>query len=349
MLTDRQKVILQVLVDDYIRSAEPVGSRTISKRPDMSISPATIRNEMADLEELGYLEQPHTSAGRIPSQKGYRFYVDHLMNPDNDEESSDVSTIRSSFLTRLDEMEQVVQQTATILSSLTNYTAIVLGPQVFTTKLHSIQLQLLSLETRMAVAIIVTDNGHVESRKVMIPEGLPPEALQHYVELLNRKLVGVPLHKLKMALHTEVADELRRYSEQFEGAMMLFDQMVEPTDEAAGAQKIYLGGATRIMNQPEFRDVEKLKPLLDMFEQTQKLLRMLEGTSTGGVQVRIGQENAIETIHECSLVTASYTIDGIPVGAIGVLGPTRMEYGRVIHTLHQFSSSLSHMLTQLYK
>lgn len=346
MLTDRQKVILQVLVDDYIRSAEPVGSRTISKRPDMSISPATIRNEMADLEELGYLEQPHTSAGRIPSQKGYRFYVDHLMSPDT-EESDDVSTIRSSFLTRLDEMEQVVQQAATILSSLTNYTAIVLGPQVFTTKLHSIQL--LPLDTRMAVAIIVTDTGHVESRKVMIPEGLHPESLQHYVELLNRKLVGVPLHRLKSALHTEVADELRRYSEQFEGAMMLFDQMVEPTDEAAGGQKIYLGGTTRILNQPEFRDVEKLKPLLDMFEQTQKLISMLEGTSSGGVQVRIGQENAIETIHECSLVTASYTINGIPVGALGVLGPTRMEYGRVIHTLNQFSSSLSHMLTQLYK
>lgn len=345
MLTDRQKVILQILVDDYIRSAEPVGSRTISKRPDMSFSPATIRNEMADLEELGYLEQPHTSAGRIPSQKGYRFYVDHLMNPTQNH--LDVTTVRSDLLQRLDEMEQVVQQAATILSGLTNYTAIVLGPQVFTTKLHNIQL--MPLGERMAVAIIITDTGHVESRKVMIPEGMPPEALQHYVELLNRKLVGVPLHKLKGALHTEVADELRRYSEQFESAMTLFDQMVEPTEDSLGTQKIYLGGTTRIMTQPEFRDVEKLKPLLDMFEQTQKLIHMLDGTSSGGVQVRIGQENQIETMHECSLVTASYTIGGIPVGSLGVLGPTRMEYGRVIRVLEDFSYSLSHMLTQLYK
>ncbi|MBL0388370.1 heat-inducible transcription repressor HrcA [Tumebacillus sp. ITR2] len=347
MLTERQKVILQILVDDYIRSAEPVGSRTISKRPDMSISPATIRNEMADLEELGYLEQPHTSAGRIPSQKGYRFYVDNLMNAD-DEESPDVHSLRSGFLTRLDEMEQAVQQTATILSGLTNYTAIVLGPKVFTDKLLHIQVQ--PYGERMAVAILVTDTGHVEHRKVTIPEGIPLEAIQHYVELLNRKLVGVPLHKLKTALHTEVADELRRYSEQFEGAMMLFDQMVEPDEEGTGNQRIYLGGTTRIMNQPEFRDVEKLKPLLDMFEQTKKLIQMLEGTtSSGGVQVRIGQENQLETIHECSLITASYTIDGVPVGSIGVLGPTRMEYGRVIHTLNLFSSSLSQMLTRLYK
>ncbi|KEO83788.1 heat-inducible transcriptional repressor HrcA [Tumebacillus flagellatus] len=347
MLTDRQKVILQILVDDYIRSAEPVGSRTISKRPDMSISPATIRNEMADLEELGYLEQPHTSAGRIPSQKGYRFYVDHLMNADNGE-AQDVQNLRSGLLNRLDEMEQVVQQTASIVSGLTNYTAIVLGPKVFTDKLLSIQIQ--PYGDRMAVAILVTDTGHVEHRKVTIPEGVPPEAIAHYVNLLNQKLVGVPLHKLKSALHTEVADELRRCSEQFEGAMMLFNQMVEPEDDGTGGQRIYLGGTTRIMNQPEFRDVEKLKPLLDMFEQTQKLVRMLEGTtSSGGIQVRIGHENLIETIHECSLVTASYTIDGIPVGSIGVLGPTRMEYGRVIHTLNQFSTTLSQILTQLNK
>jgi len=345
MLTDRQKIILQILVDDYIRSAEPVGSRTISKRPDMSISPATVRNEMADLEELGFLEQPHTSAGRIPSQKGYRFYVDHLLQPEQFSER-DVGTIRNAFVSKIDQMEQVVQQTATILSSLTNYTSIVLGPQVFTTSLRHIQL--LPLSGRQAVALIVADNGHVENRIVTIPDGVAPEAIQHYVELLNRKLVGLPLHKLKSALNTVIADELRRYSEQYDNVMSFLNQMMTPAEENAGA-KIYLGGTTMILNQPEFRNIDKLKPLLDMFEQSDVLARLFEAGPTHGVQVRIGQENPLETVHECSLITASYMLNGEAVGTIGVLGPTRMDYGRVIGIMHHLSQNLSGILTQLYK
>jgi heat-inducible transcriptional repressor len=344
MLTERQKIILQILVDDYIRSAEPVGSRTISKRPDISISSATIRNEMADLEELGFLEQPHTSAGRIPSQKGYRFYVDNLMQPLNIEQE-DVQSMRSMLLSQIDQMEQVVQQSATILSSLTNYTSIVLGPQMFTEKLRNIQL--VPLADRSAVAIIVTDTGHVENRKVTIPDGVPVESIQQYIELLNRKLGGLPLHRLKSALHTEVASELRRYSEQTDSVMMLLDQMIDGQDE--NTAKVYLGGTTMILDQPEFRDVAKLKPLLDMFEHTQELVRILDGTKNAGILVRIGEENVISTIKDCSLITASYSVGGQPVGTIGVLGPTRMDYGRVITVMHQLSTNLSGMLTRLYK
>ena len=328
MLTDRQKMILQILVDDYIRSAEPVGSRTISKRPDIKISPATIRNEMADLEEQGFLEQPHTSAGRIPSQKGYRFYVDHLMTPSQMVEGAEVDSLRSYLLKQIDQMEQVVQQT----------TSIVLGPQVNVAKLRHIQL--LPLQENLAVAIIVTDTGHVENRTVTIPEGIAPESVQNYVELLNRKLVGQPLHRLKDALRTEIADELRRYSEQFDNAMALFDQMVSVKDEQA---KVYLGGTTMILNQPEFRDVEKLKPILDMFEQSQNIMRLLEGTQGPGVHVRIGGENTMDTVRDCSLITASYAIDGNPIGTIGVLGPTRMEYGRVIGVLQLISNVLTNV------
>ncbi|MGB8953914.1 MAG: heat-inducible transcriptional repressor HrcA [Tumebacillaceae bacterium] len=345
MLTDRQKAILQILVDDYIRSAEPVGSRTLSKRSDLTISPATIRNEMADLEELGYLEQPHTSAGRVPSQKGYRFYVDHLLKP-LAASSDDVDSLRRGFVNKMDQMEQVVQQTATILSSLTNYTSIVLGPQMFTTTLRHITL--VPLQDRSAVAIIVADNGHVENRKVSVPEGIPVEMIQRFVEVLNRKLTGVPLHKLKQQLHTEVARELNRYSEQFDGMMMLLNEMLTPQEDQAS--RVYLGGTTMILNQPEFRDVDKLKPLLNMFEQTDDLLQALGDPSNGsGIIVRIGQENALETIHECSLITASYAIDGQPVGTIGVLGPTRMDYGRVIAVMEYLSGNLSGLLTRLNK
>lgn len=343
MLTDRQKIILQILVDDYIRSAEPVGSRTISKRSDIKISPATIRNEMSDLEELGYLEQPHTSAGRIPSQKGYRFYVDNLLQPTEDNKI-DVESLRSNFIHRIDQMEQVVQQTATILSSLTNYTAIVMGPQANAAKLRHIQL--LPLHDRSAVAIIVTDSGHVENRTVTIPEGIPVESIERYMEFLNRKLVGQPLHSLKKQLHSVIATELAHYSEQFESVMQLCNQMLAGDEEEA---KVYLGGTTMILNQPEFRNVDKLKPLLDMFGQQDELARIMRNAQAPGVLVKIGQENNHEIIQDCSLITAAYSIDGKPVGTIGVLGPTRMDYARVITVLHQMTGSLSAILSNLHK
>lgn len=344
MLTERQKAILQVLVDDYIRSAEPVGSRTISKRPEVTYSSATIRNEMSDLEELGYLEQPHTSAGRIPSQKGYRFYVDNLLHH-SELEGLNVDSLRRFFVNQLDIKEQVVQQSAQILSGLTNYTSILMGPDVYTSKLRHIQL--VPLQERMAVAIIVADNGQVHNRNVTIPEGMAVESLQHYVELLNKKLIGVPLHRLKQRLYSEVATELNRYSEQFDHVMGLFDQMVVLQGEKK--QNVYLGGTTRILNQPEFRDVEKLRPLLDMFEHQQDLIKIFGDAPREGVQVRIGEENVLETIHQCSLITASYSIDGETLGTIGVLGPTRMDYGRVIPVLEQMSIMLSGMMLRLHK
>jgi heat-inducible transcriptional repressor len=345
MLTDRQKIILQILVDDYILTAEPVGSRTISKRPDVSISPATIRNEMADLEELGYLEQPHTSAGRIPSQKGYRFYVDHLLKPS---EFHDVNLhdLRVEFLNKIDQMEQVVQHAATILSSLTNYTAIVLGPKMMTAKLR--HLQIVPLQDRKAVAILVMENGHVENKMVTIPEGIEIESIQRYIEFLNKKLAGSPLGELKTRLHTEVARELKRYSEQFDSAMMLFDEILAVQDSEPS--KVYLGGTTMIMNQPEFRSVEKLKPLLEVFEQTDDLARLVDAAgSKPGVQIRIGEENDHETFRNCSLVTASYSIDGKPVGTIGVVGPTRMDYARTVAVMKSLANNLSNLLTRLYK
>jgi heat-inducible transcriptional repressor len=346
VLTERQKAILQILVDDYIRSAEPVGSRTISKRPEVTYSSATIRNEMSDLEELGYLEQPHTSAGRVPSQKGYRFYVDNLLKP-SELEGMDLDSLRAYFINKMDMKEQMVQHAAQILSSLTNYTSIVMGPDVYnTSKLRHIQL--LPLQERLAVAIIVADNGQVQHRTVTIPEDIPIESMQQYVELLNRKLNGVPLNRLKNSLHKEVANELRRYSEQFDNVMSLFDQMVALKKEEQ-KPNVYLGGTTRILNQPEFRDVEKLRPLLDMFESQQDLVKIFGDTPPEGVVVRIGQENTLETIHQCSVIAAAYTVDGENVGTIGVLGPTRMDYGRVITVLDRMSKLLSSLMEHLHK
>lgn len=342
MLTERQQMILRIVVDDYVQSAEPVGSRLISKHIDVSLSPATIRNVMADLEEMGYLEQPHTSSGRVPSQKGYRFYVDHLL-PTMTIRQSEVRKIRQLLLEKIDEMEQVVQQTAQILSSLTNYTSIVLGPQIYEQCLQ--HLELIPLHERMAVAIIVTDTGRVENKTVVVPDEISLDEIKKLVAILNEKLKGTPIYKIKQRLVEEVTVELRRYIDQFEGAMQLFNQIMQPD----GEERVYLGGTAKILDQPEFRNVEKLRPLLDLLEQEKTLVQLLTDDDDEGIRVRIGQENRVDEFKECSVISASYSIDGKKVGTIGVIGPTRMEYARVISIINHLAMGLSAALTRLHK
>ncbi|GAX90689.1 heat-inducible transcriptional repressor HrcA [Effusibacillus lacus] len=342
MLSERQQLILRMIIEDYVHSAEPVGSRTISKRSEVTLSPATIRNEMADLEEMGYLEQPHTSAGRIPSQKGYRFYVDHLIHPLRLTQE-ELFQLKKTYVDKMDAMERVVQQTAQILSSLTNYTALVLGPHVQEVKLKHVQL--VPLSDRTAVAIIVTDTGHVENRKVTLPEGITADEISNFVAILNHKMTDVPLHQVKVKLYNEIMGELNRYINQYEGVMSLLDQIVQIEQD----DKVYLGGTTKILNQPEFRDIDKLRPLLDMLETNQTVLQLLNVQSSPGIQVRIGLENDMEQLKNCSVITATYQIDGKAAGTIGVLGPTRMEYGRVIGVMDHLTVLLSELLTRLHK
>jgi heat-inducible transcriptional repressor len=331
-----------MVIEDYVRSAEPIGSRTISKRSEVGFSPATIRNEMSDLEDLGYLEQPHTSAGRIPSQKGYRFYVDNLVNPIGLTQD-ELFQLKKMYVDRIDAMETVVQQTAQILSSLTNYTALLLEPQVHEVKLKHIQL--IPLTERTAVAIIVTDNGHVENRKVSVPEGISTDDVSKFVAILNDRLHNAPLSDVKSLLYKEIMGELKRYINQHKDIMSLLNQIVHSDKD----DKVYLGGTTKILNQPEFHDVEKLRPLLDMLETNQAMVQLLTNQNGPGIRVRIGMENDLEQLKDCSLITATYHIDGKPAGTIGVLGPTRMEYGRVISVLDHFTFLVSDLFTKLHK
>lgn len=343
MLTERQRMILTAIVDDYIRSAEPVGSRSISKRGDVGYSPATIRNEMADLEELGFLEQPHTSAGRIPSHKGYRYYVDHLA-PLNLISPDEFKMMRVFFAEKLNAIEQVIQHAATILSHMTNYTSILLGPEVFHTSLR--HFQLLPLNETTAVAIIVTSTGQVENKTISIPSGLSVSEMEKVVNLLNRKLTGVPIYKLKTALYNEIGQEMQRHVEHFEELMSVLE---EALDKDQDGQRLFLSGTTNMLNQPEFRDVDKVKSILDLFEETPTLLRMMTSASaTSGIQVRIGTENDHEAFANCSLITATYAIEGEAVGTIGILGPTRMEYARVIGILDILSKDLSRFLSRMH-
>jgi heat-inducible transcriptional repressor len=341
MLTERQRMILSAIVDDYIRSAEPVGSRSISKRGDVAYSPATIRNDMSDLEELGFLEQPHTSAGRIPSHKGYRYYVDHLL-PHGNLAGPELNVLKSFFADKVNEVEQVIQQVASILSSLTNYTSIVLGPEVFSTSLK--HLQIVPLNERTAVAIIVTNTGHVENRTVQIPEGVPVDEIEKVVRILNEKLKDVPLLHLKSKLYNEIAAELGKYVSGYEKILAELENVIINDDK----DRIYLSGATNMLNQPEFKDVDKVKLILDLLEESPALLRMFADVPSG-IQVRIGSENSVEAINNCSLITATYSIEGRSLGSIGILGPTRMEYGKVINLLDHLSKNMTHIMGRWYK
>jgi heat-inducible transcriptional repressor len=341
MLTERQRKILSAIVDDYIRSAEPVGSRSISKRGDVGFSPATIRNEMSDLEELGYLEQPHTSAGRIPSHLGYRYYVDHLLKTAS-LSVHEFDVIKLFFAEKIHEIEQIIQQVAMILSNLTHYTSIVLGPEVFTTSLKA--LQIVPLSDRQAVAIIVTSTGRVENKVVTIPDNVSLAEIEKMVNLLNAKLKNVPLVQLKAKLYNEIADELSKYVGGYEELLKIVEEAVSSDDEG----RIYLGGTTNMLIQPEFRDIDKVKSILDMLEETPKLLKLVTNAPVG-IQVRIGKENLLEAMEDCSLITATYSVGDQVLGTIGILGPTRMEYGKVISILDLLSKNMTAILGRWYK
>lgn len=342
MLSERQKLILSAIVDDYIRSAEPVGSRSISKRGDIGYSPATIRNEMSDLEELGYLEQPHTSAGRIPSQKGYRYYVDHLLSPGK-LTSEEKRQLSSFFENKIQEIEDVVQEAASILSELTNYTTIMLGPEMYKTTLA--RLQLIPLNDVSGVAIIVTNTGHVENRRVTIPKDVPINEIEKFINIINTKLKGVPLYQLRSKIYSELITELRKHVAGYENLLAMLDKVLEADD----TDRLYLGGATKILSQPEFKDVDKIKTILDLFDHTDQLLSMFDSIPTAGVQVKIGGENGLESIDNISVVSASYSINGQPVGSIGILGPTRMDYSKVITILDLFVKDLTKKLSNQFR
>jgi heat-inducible transcriptional repressor len=340
VLTPRQKMILSAVVEEYIRLAEPVGSRALSKQSEIKLSPATIRNEMADLEELGYLDQPHTSAGRVPSQKGYRFYVDHLLST-RELDPKTIETLKSAFLKKMNEVELMIQQTANVLSSLTHYTAIVLGPRFYQDKIQHIQL--VPLGYGKAVAILVTDTGHVESRQVQLTEDISSDDVVRLVNLLNHRLSGTPMSRLRSHMYREIAKEMAHILGHYEDALAVLEEIASVA--TAPDERVYVGGTTNILSQPEFRDVEKVKPLLEMLESSDRAAHVLPAVHSG-IQVTIGQENALPPLQDCTVISATYSIRGEPVGRVGVLGPTRMNYARVMQILGYVSTALSQVLDE---
>ncbi|KMY50858.1 heat-inducible transcriptional repressor HrcA [Peribacillus loiseleuriae] len=341
MITDRQLLILQAIIDDFIRNAQPIGSRSLSKKEGIAFSSATIRNEMSDLEEFGFLEKTHTSSGRIPSEKGYRYYVDHLLAPQS-LKTDDRRIIRSIFADRIYELEKIVQKSAKILSELTNYTSIVLGPKVKDNKLKKIQIISLSRET--AIAIIITDTGHVENKVISLPPSFDMNEIEKMANILNDRLVGVPLAELRDKIYKEVAVLLSQHIHNYG---TLVTSLAETLD-ISNPPKLFFGGKTNMLKQPEFHDIDKVSSLLSLIEQEQGLYEIMK-QNPAGIHVKIGRENNNVLLEDCSLITATYSVGQQQVGTIAILGPTRMEYSRVISLLEFFSKDMTALLTKLYQ
>jgi heat-inducible transcriptional repressor len=339
MLDERKRLILQAIIDDYISTAEPIGSRTIARKYDLGISPATIRNEMADLELLGYLEQPHTSSGRIPSVKGYRFYVDCLLAPPQISDR-DIAIIDSWYHTKARRIEEVFQETVKIMSRMTKNVSMVLAPNVSQCTFRYVQF--LPLDEQRSIVVIVTDTGLLENKIIEIPEGLTHEDLARVANAINSRVGGLAVERITATVLEDIQKDILPNPQVYERAIKLLRQVLTVEKN----EKVYLGGTTQMLNQPEFRDVDKIKGLLSMLEEDRLLCDILHMSDSDGIIVTIGQENKYSGIHDCSVVQATYRIDGQVVGSVAVLGPTRMEYGKTMSVLKFMQRHLGDILKQ---
>jgi len=336
VLNERKKKILQIIIEDYISSAEPVGSRTIARKYDLGLSPATIRNEMSDLELRGYLEQPHTSAGRIPSAQAYRFYVDALIEPGTLTDN-DMALIDGWYNERRRNIDDIFQSTAKILSRMTQNVSMVLTNQQ--TIANFCYLKFLPLDSQHAILCIVADDGSIDTNVVDIPLGMSSEEMDYLAGKMSKLLEDRNLSDISVEIlqnvHTDVVED-----------KLIFSSLLQAVRKMTGRrqeQKVFLGGTKQLLNQPEFRDVERVRNLLGILEEEKVLKDLLQGGEDSGLKVTIGSENKFTGIQDCSMVQATYRLNGQIVGTMAVLGPTRMEYGKVISVmdyLHKYLKTI---------
>ncbi|MDD6646881.1 MAG: heat-inducible transcriptional repressor HrcA [Firmicutes bacterium] len=333
-LSERKLKILQAIIADFIRTAEPVGSRTISKNYDLGISPATIRNEMSDLEELGYLTHPHTSSGRVPSEKAYRLYVNQMMNKREltEEEKTSISMQLNSNVT---ELENLVQRAAHVLSEITNLTAFALTPRQDQDTLKYINL--LPVDEKTVVLMLVSESGKVSNTAVKLDSPIAEETLQLLAKTMTYNYRGKTLSE---ALTFDIIKAVKSDAE----AMTMFEKNIVPnfvrTLEDMLNVHLYMDGLTNIFSLPEYNDLDKAKMFLEMVNKKDDLTKTLINRDNG-VIITIGNENQNEMMQDCSLISATYHVDGKMVGKIGVIGPTRMRYGEVTSVVEYLTENIS--------
>ena len=332
-LDERKQKILHAIIQNYLETGEPVGSRTISKYADLGLSSATIRNEMSDLEEMGYIIQPHTSAGRIPSDMGYRFYVDQLMK----EKEQEVTEMKELMIQRQDKMELVLKQMAKVLAANTNYATMITAPQYHRTKLKFIQLSVISEDQLLAV--VVAEGNVVKNKVIPISHGLDNETILKLNILLNTSLNGLTMEEINLSTIAKLKEQAGIHSEVINSVLDAVAEAIQMDDDL----EVYTSGTTNIFKYPELADSTKASALISAFEDKQQLASLMEDMKDGedtGIQVYIGNETPGQTMKDCSVVTTTYELGEGMRGTIGIVGPKRMDYEKVVDNLKTLTNQL---------
>ena len=338
-LDERKTKILQAIIRNYLETGEPVGSRTISKYTDLNLSSATIRNEMADLEELGYILQPHTSAGRIPSDKGYRFYVDSLM----EQKEREVYEMKELLLERQDKMESMLRQMAKVLATSTQYATMISAPSTHHNKVKFIQLSRVDVD--QILAVVVSEGNVIKNNILRTSQALSDEQLLKLNILLNTHLNGLSMEEINLGMIAAMKQQAGIHSD-------IISEVIDAVADAIHGDEdleIYTSGTNNIFRYPELSDGQKASELINTFEEKHALNELVQETlaDTGstGIQVYIGEEAPVKGMKDCSVVTATYELEEGMKGTIGIIGPKRMDYEKVVDTLQ----TMMHQLDDLYK
>lgn len=334
-LDERKIKILKAIIQTYLETGEPVGSRTISKYTDLNLSSATIRNEMADLEEMGYIIQPHTSAGRIPSDKGYRLYVDQLV----EEKTKEVINMNQLMIERTDRMEKVLKQVVKILATNTNYTTMITGPSYHKNKIQFLQLSQVSAHELLVV--IVVEGNIIKNKMIPVEEVLENEVLLNLNLLLNTSLNGLTIGDINLEIITTLKQKAGVYNTLVSD---ILDAVAEAIRTDEDEMEIYTSGATNIFRYPELSDSQRASELISTLEEKDELLDLVRNMeseqSETGIQVYIGSESPVQTMKDCSVVTATYELGEGMKGTIGIIGPKRMDYENVMDNLKTLKAQL---------
>ena len=332
-LDERKWKILKAIIRNYLETGEPVGSRTISKDSDLNLSSATIRNEMADLEELGYILQPHTSAGRIPSDKGYRLYVDMMLK----DKEQEIDNMQNILIEKADKLEQVLQQIAKMLATNTNYATVVSAPKYKHKKVKFIQIT--DVDEQQLLTVIVIDGNIIKNKMITLSDPVNKETILKLNLILNTFLQGLDLTEINLTIIQKMKEQAGPFAGILSDILDVISQAVSEEEEV-----IYTSGATNILKYPELGDKEQMADLLYTFEEKKQLTNLISDVNGDseerGIQVYIGKETPIEAMKECSVVTATYEIEEGVYGKVGIVGPKRMDYEKVVSTLQSLMTNL---------
>lgn len=336
-LDERKKKILQAVIRNYLETGEPVGSRTISKYTDLNLSSATIRNEMADLEEMGYIVQPHTSAGRIPSDSGYRLYVDTMM----EEKEREVVELKEMLLERQDKMETLLKQVAKVVAQNTQYATMISAPQTKRSKLKFIQLS--RVDSHQLLAVVVIEGNVIKNNMIPVEEELSDETILKLNILLNTNLNGLSIDEISLGMIAVMKQQAGVHGDIVSGVIDTVAEAIKAEEDL----EIYTSGTNNIFRYPELADQQKASELINTFEEKQLLGELLQeagepGENTG-IQVYIGEETPVKSMKDCSVVTATYELGGGMKGTIGIVGPKRMDYDKVVGTLRTIQTQLDEL------